>query len=225
MTRLSITLCLAALLCTSTARAEESPEQFAFQLGVGMAHPDPGSAAFDLVYGGDNGPLLNLEFDFFVYRIPFVGPIGLGVSAGWAKYTAKACDASQSSATSCTRTNDNAKLSIFPVAIMALLRVDVLARKTPVPLSFVGKIGFDTLFFKEKVAGSVQGQGASYGLRWGAQLNLELNFIAPKRANALDHDWGINSSYLFFELIGSGADSKIPLSDKLAWTAGLGLTF
>ena len=188
-----------------------------------MYAPDPVDPLWDFIYGGDNGPLLNIEMDFFLYRIPYVGPIGLAISAGWARYQGQACDAATITPTGCMQVSQKATFNLFPVAIMALLRVDVLAERTPVPLVFVGKIGFDSIFFTEKIAPGKE-SGRSHGLRWGAQFNLELNSISPKRANALDDDWGINSSYLFFELIGSDANSKSNIADKLAWTAGLGLT-
>ena len=42
------------------------------------------------------------------------------------------------------------------------------------------------------------------------------------RARNLDDEWGINHSYLLFELFGSTADFG---GSSLAWTGGLGLTF
>jgi hypothetical protein len=93
-----------------------------------------------------------------------------------------------------------------------------------VPFVFSGKVGYNTVFFKE-TAGAGKGTGRSHGFGWAAQLALELNFINPRRANALDEDWGINSSFFFFELAGSDANSRAPMGDKLYFTGGLGLTF
>lgn len=219
--------CLVAILAASEARAEveESPEHFALSFGVGMYHPNPGSSDFEAFYAGDNGPLLNLELDFLIYRIPYIGPIGLGIAAGWARYKGAACALGTSG--TCdpgTTVTDQTELNLFPVAPLVILRVDSLVEYTPVPLVFVGKIGYDSIFFNEKV-GAGKATGRTHGFRWGLQVALELNSIKPKRANALDHDWGINSSYLFFELIGSKANSRAQLGDRLGWTAGLGLTF
>ena len=55
-----------------------SPEGYLLSFGVGAYRPDPGPSSFDVFYPNDNGPLLLVEFDFFLYRIPFIGPIGLG---------------------------------------------------------------------------------------------------------------------------------------------------
>ena len=100
--------------------------------------------------------------------------------------------------------------------MIATLRIDALARNTPVPLVFTGKIGYNTVFFKESVGGA-ESRGRSHGLGWGAQIALELNFINPRRANALDEDWGINSSFFFFEIAGSDANNRAGTEARPRW--------
>jgi hypothetical protein len=198
-----------------------TPEGFLVSFGVGAYRPDPGSQAFDRSYPSGNGPLLLGEFDFFLYRIPFLGPMGIGVAGGWANYKGTGClDPSGP----CVPSNDSAKFSLFPLNAMFVLRIDALARKTPVPFVFTGKVGYNTVFFKEEV-GSGKSSGRSHGFGWAAQIALELNFINERRANALDQDWGINSSFFFFELAGSQANNRAPVGDKFYFTGGVGLTF
>ena len=79
-----------------------SPEGYLLSFGVGAYRPDPGDQVFDLVYPGENGPLLLAEFDFFLYRIPFIGPIGIGVAGGWAAYKGAACLDGTITPTGCT---------------------------------------------------------------------------------------------------------------------------
>ncbi len=191
--------------------------------GVGAYRPNPGSQGFDLVYPSGNGPILLGEFDFFLYRIPFLGPIGIGVAGGWASYKGTGCLGTSAPGT-CVPSSDSAKFSIFPLNAMFVLRIDALARKTPVPFVFTGKVGYNTVFFKEDV-GSGKSSGRSHGFGWAAQIALELNFINQRRANALDQDWGINSSFFFFELAGSDANNRAPVGDKFYFTGGFGLTF
>jgi hypothetical protein len=209
----------------TAAREGWTPEGYLLSFGVGAYRPDPGPASFDAFYPGDNGPLLLAEFDFFLYRIPYVGPIGLGLAGGWAAYKGNACEIDPTTG-GCVagEVTQSAKFSIFPLNVMAVLRVDALARLTPVPFVFTGKVGFNTVFFNEDVGSGKQG-GSSYGFGWAAQIALELNFVNPRRANALDEDWGINSSFFFFELGGSDANSSLPVGDKLYFTGGVGLTF
>lgn len=198
-----------------------SPEGYLLSFGVGAYRPDPGDQFFDLVYPGGNGPLLLGEFDFLLYRIPFIGPIGIGVAGGWAAYKGAACLDGTITPTGCTPSTQSAKFTLFPLNAMVILRVDSLARKTPVPLVFTGKVGYNTIFFKENIGG----RGRTHGFGWAAQIALELNFINPRRANALDEDWGINSSFFFFELAGSDANNRAPMGDKLYFTGGVGITF
>jgi hypothetical protein len=207
-----------------SAEAGWSPEGYLLSFGVGAYRPDPGSQEFDLVYPSGNGPLLLAEFDFFLYRIPFLGPIGIGIAGGWAGYKGAACVDGTVMGDTCAPSTQSAKFSIFPLNAMAVLRIDALARKTAVPFVFTGKVGFNTAFFNEDL-GTGKSGGTSFGFGWAAQLALELNFINERRANALDEDWGINSSFFFFELAGSDANSSAPMGDKFYFTGGVGLTF
>jgi len=206
----------------TAAKEGWSPEGYLLSFGVGAYRPDPGSPTFDLIYGG-NGPILLPEFDFFLYRIPFIGPIGIGIAGGWASYKGTACLESSAPGT-CQPSGDSTKFSLFPLNAMAVLRIDALARETPVPLVFTGKVGFNSVFFKE-TTGARKSKGRSHGFGWAAQIAIELNFINERRANALDEDFGINSSFFFFELAGSDANSRAPVGDTLYFTGGVGITF
>ena len=234
MKHIASMLALAAMvgLAPSYAHAEAisegndqgwSPEGFALSFGIGAYRPDPGSAAFNQVYPSGNGPILLPEFDFFLYRIPFLGPIGIGVAGGWASYKGAGCLAGETPGL-CAPSSDSAKFTLFPLNVLVALRIDALARKTPIPFVFTGKVGYNSVFFKEEV-GAGRSSGRSHGFGWGIQIALELNFINERRANALDEDWGINSSFFFFELAGSNANSRAPVGDKFYFTGGVGLTF
>ena len=203
--------------------AEEgwSPEGYLLSFGVGAYRPDPGSEEFDLVYPSGQGPILLAEFDFYLYRIPFIGPIGIGLAGGWAGYKGAACVEGTITPSGCVPSTQSAKFSLFPLNAMFVLRIDALARETPVPFVFTGKVGYNTVFFKEDISGD----GRSHGFGWAVQIALELNFINQRRANALDQDWGINSSFFFFELAGSDTNNRAPLGDKFYFTGGVGVTF
>jgi hypothetical protein len=201
-----------------------SPEGYLLSFGVGAYRPDPGSAAFDLVYPSGQGPVLLPEFDFFLYRIPYIGPIGIGLNGGWASYKGSACEADTITPTGCTPSTQQAKFSLFPLNAYVVLRIDALARKTAVPFVLTGKVGFASIFFNEDIGNGKQ-SGRSHGFGWAAQLAVELNFINERRANALDEDWGINSSFFYFELAGNDANSGAPVGDKLYFLGGVGITF
>lgn len=193
-----------------------SSENLGLELKIGTYDPDANAGP---LFGGDNGPLLQLEFDVFAYRIPYVGLIGGGVALGWARYEARLCQDPE-----CTqRFDEKAKLKLFPIATLAVLRFDVLARQLDIPLVVTGKIGFDSIFYRS--SGGTSGSGRTHGLRWAIQFALELDFLDRRRAAALDQEWGINHSTLFVEIFGSSANSSVDLGSNLAWTIGLGITF
>ncbi len=200
-----------------------TPEGFLVSFGVGSYRPDPGSDSFNLIYPSGNGPILLVEFDFFLYRIPFLGPIGIGIAGGWANYKGTGCLAGSTPGL-CLPSSDSAKFTLFPLNAMFVLRIDALARKTPAPFVFTGKVGYNSVFFNETV-GTNKSSGRSHGFGWAAQMAVELNFVNERRANALDEDWGINSSFFFFEVAGSDANSRAPVGDNFYFTGGFGLTF
>lgn len=206
------------------ARAERpSEERFAFELKVGTYRTSGdaigGGNAGYRYFRGDKGPLVQLELDVFAFRIPYFGSLGVGAALGWVRYKAGACLTTDCTPGESGRANNNVSLRAFPIAPMAVLRLDVLARDLGIPVVFVGKVGLDMFIYN--VSGSGGGSGTTFGVRWAAQAALELDFINPRRARALDDEWGINHTYLLFELFGSTAE----MADPLAWTIGLGMTF
>lgn len=202
-------------------RPQETPDNFEVELGLGQYRPDVGSDAFERVFGSDYGPALRLELDVLPLRIPYVGRIGVGFQAGWSRHSARACvDRSCQS-----RVDEDVVMRIWPLSVVAVLRVDVLARELGIPLVFAGKIGLDAVIYDINRGDLDEARSASLGLKWGAQVALQLDFIAPRRARSLDDAWGINHTALFFELFGSTASSKLEIGTNLSWLAGLSLTF
>lgn len=221
MKRALVVAALAALLAPSFASAQysdelaelarrETIESFAAELKVGPYVLSDGSSFFN-----DRGPLVQFEMDYFAFRIPYVGLVGGGLALGWSRYEGEAC----ADATCEQRLDEEVKLTAFPIAPLAVLRVDVLARELGIPIVLTGKVGLDVFVYN--VSGGSGGGGTTFGLRWGAQAALQLDFINPRRARALDEEWGINHTYLFVEFFGSSAQ----LASRFAWTIGLGLTF
>ncbi len=202
-----------------TKRTIGSPERFAFELRIGPYNPDTGVDAANDLFVDDAGLLLALELDVFAYHIPYVGPIGLGFGFGWADYEGTASTATGA------QSGEETHLTLFPLSGMLVLRIDTLARHLRIPFVFAGKIGLDAIVWDSDTGERDDANNISLGLRWAAQVALELDFIQPSSARRLDEEWGINHSFLFFEIFGSGADSTLPLGpqDGFAWTIGLGL--
>lgn len=227
------TLALGALQSSAEAqysdeyrRPNESREMFALELGVGQYRPDVGNGAFGEVFGSDRGPALRLELDVIPFRIPYVGRVGVGVSTGWSLHSAGACLRNAAGMADCSqRADEETEMRIWPLGLMAVLRIDVLARELSIPLLLTGKIGLDAVVFDINTGANDDASGIAFGLKWSAQVALELDFIRPTRARALDEEWGINHTFLFAEIFGSTAGGSLPVGTNLSWLAGLGMTF
>jgi hypothetical protein len=208
---------------TSVHEFEPSPERFTAEVRIGAYRPNL-EPEFTTSFGGDLGPMLSLELDVHLFRIPYVGPIAIGASFGWVEWTGPARAESGTDANVGTT-----GMSLLPMALLAVLRVDVLARELNFPLIVSGKLGPDVGYYQTGVTGRLDAEGWSVGLRWAVQLGLELDFLEQRAANRLDQEWGINHSVVFFELYGSTmgqmGGNMLPLGTDLAWFAGLQVTF
>ena len=220
-----------ALLAPETASAQQgleswseptnpaSPQRFALELRVGPYTPDTNDAVFERVFGGSS-LLFGAEFDYTPIRVPDVLSVGIGAGFATVSYEGKA------SSLDGTTTSETTALSLLPLTLVAVLRLDVLPRLVGIPLLLTGKIGADLVYWSATTGETQDGEGLSLGLRWAAQVALELDFFEPRAARALDDEWGINHSFLFAEVYGSqaGGDS-LPVGTPLAWAAGLGFNF
>ena len=200
-----------------------SPERVVFSLKGGPYEPD-GGAAFDQVFGSDIGPLLAFELNVLVWRWEGIGALGVASGLGWADYSAQAI---ATSATDTVRVSETTDLTLFPVPLLATVRVDALARQWDVPLVFTGKLGADFVFWSTSTGGQGDAENLSLGLHWAVELALELDWFDRRAMRSLDDEWGINHALIFVELHGSTADSTLPVGPDAGWAlrGGLGLVF
>jgi hypothetical protein len=193
----------------------ECPEGFALEARVGPYHPDLGDS-FDSFFSGDDGPLLAMELDVIGYRLDDVLYVGGGGGIGWMNFTGKTRDMAGA------QTSEDTSFEVVPLNLVAVLRVDVLARQLGIPFLFAGKLGYQWAHWSAESGGQDDASGWSLGLVYGAQIALDLDTFEPSAARRMDEEWGINHSFLFLELFGfePGGDS-LDIGD-LTWTAGLG---
>lgn len=223
----AVSLLLACLLASSAAAQMEedlipeqrsfvSPELFALEFRVGPWEPD--ATGFNNFYK-DLGPLLELELEFLPIRIKNVAYFGLAGAVGHAAYSAGALTSDGSRAT------EESTFSSIPLSVLAVARLDVLPRTFHAPFIFTGKLGYSWVHWDTATGGKKDASGWSHGLRWAAQAALDLDTFEPAAARALDEEWGINHSYLFFELWGLSTAGKSLELDTTSWIAGLGFIF
>jgi hypothetical protein len=190
-----------------------SPMWLAFELKIGPFQPD--YRAFKETFGSDRGWLLGTELDITAYHVPYVGQLNVGLGWGWANYSAKAVTASGESS------GENTELIIYPMSLLAVLRIDALAEYTVIPLVFAAKLGGDCVRWKSTTGSSTDADGLNLGLRWGAQAALQLDFLDEKSTRRLDEDFGINHTLLLFEFF----DSMTQGTGARSFQFGLGLQF
>ncbi|MCX7807655.1 MAG: MXAN_2562 family outer membrane beta-barrel protein, partial [Deltaproteobacteria bacterium] len=175
---------------------QPSSEGFTIELRMGAYRPELGES-FRSSFGGDLGPMLALELDAHLFRIPYVGPFQGGGRVSWAEWTGPA----RSSASSNVSGNTGMSLLLFTALLS--LRVDGMARHLGFPLVLTPKLGLDCGYFQTGTSGALQADGWSFGIAWGAQIAVELDFLERRAARRLDEEWGLNHSEVFFELYGS----------------------
>ncbi len=203
----------------SEPTSPDSPERFALELRFGPYTPDTQDTAFDKVFGGSS-LLIAGEFDVAPFRIADVLTLGIGGGIGYVSYSGVA------STLDGTTTSEKASLTLAPMNLLAVVRIIALPRLLSIPLIFTGKLGLDLVYWSSSTGNTQEGEGVSPGLRWAVQGALELDFFEPRAARALDDEWGINHSFLFFELYGSSAGgSSLPVGTPLGWATGLGFNF
>ena len=164
----------------------------------------------------DTGPLFQGSLQAIVLRLPEVGMVTSGLRVGHVAYSASAIDASSGQPA-----GEETSLTAWLLTPLVGLRIDALAR-LGVPFLVNASLGYDLVPWSSETGGREDGSGLSHGLRWAVQLGLELDFAEPRTARRLDEDWGINHSFLFFELAGSQAGGAVPMGDALSWSFGLG---
>ena len=182
-----------------------SEQNFAFELRFGPYRPNvdaefSDARPFENTFGTDTRILFGIEFDWQALRIPYFGSIGPGI--GWG-YTSMSANAWLADGTG--RADQETSLSIMPLYLVGVARVDVLARETPVPLVPYAKAGLGyALWWTSDGDGAhsyqgVEGKGTSKGYQFALGGMLELDFLDQDTALNMDASIGVNHASFFME--------------------------
>jgi len=203
------------------ARSFVSPERFILELRGGPFKPDlGGNEAFSQFFGGDSGPFLGAQLHYILYRLPDIAYATIGGGFGWSSYSGKARARDSTEAVS-----EETSLTLFPLSAVASIRIDVLPRNFQIPFIFTGKLGFQWTNWDTNTGARDDASGWSLGPLFGAQAALDLDTFDSAAARSLDEDWGINHSFLFFEVYHfAPTDKSLPVGGT-SWLLGLGFTF
>ena len=194
-----------------------SPEHYTLEGRGGPYLPHMG--AFDTFYESDSGPLLAVELDVIAWRFDDLLYLSGGGGIGTASFDGHTLDMLGE------RTSEETSFSLIPLQLLAVVRVDALARKLSVPFILTGKLGYEWAHWDTESGGVDDADGWSVGLAWAAQIALDLDFFEPSAARQMDEEWGINHTFLFFELFGFEPTSNSLPVGGTAWALGLGFIF
>lgn len=219
----------------------ESGQEFALEFRFGRYIPAVDSdfthlpediRPYEYVFGSSNRFLVALEFDWQLFRIPYVGTLGPAISIGYTVSTAKA----RLSATPTEFSSQETTLAIMPMYLVAAFRVDVLWNQWGIPIApyIKGGLGWALWWSKSggetETVGGVSSKGTSLG--WQAALGgaLLLDFFDEESAAEMDDQVGVNHSYVFGEWYVSDLSGLGIFDDQMnvgtnTWMVGLMFEF
>jgi len=188
---------------------ERSPQTAAFEIRVGPYTPNIDEkldgTPYEDIFGTKQRWHGGFEVDWQLFRVPGVLSLGPGLGAHYTQATARAPLASGEGLSAQETT-----LTIIPLHLVGVLRVDALADQLNVPFCPYAKLGFGYAFWWSKDgdktavdANGVQGKDTSYGLTYALGIAGRLDWLDPDDAASADAGIGINHSSLFIEWYGS----------------------
>ncbi len=211
-----------------------SPQNMAFEFRIGPYLPridsefSNGATPFGTAFRNKKRILIGIEVDYQALRIPYFGTIGPGIGWGYTSMGGKALLKNNQ------RSDQAIGLSIMPMYLVGVLRVDYLSRHTVVPLAFYAKAGLGYALWWSTSGGQlarvdgVKAQGTSYGYHFALGAMLNLNVFDRAAATEMDNATGINSAYLFGEFYMSNLNGfgtgRLQVGAN-TWTTGLAFEF
>jgi hypothetical protein len=238
----------AALACAPNAHATEqdifndsvkgkSPQHFALELRISPYTPNidsesslNGKTPYHDTFGSGTGILVGFEFDYQAVRIPYVGTLGPGFSAGYMQVGAKSFTLTGD------RSAEDTNFNLFPMYLVAVLRADTLWRNYHIPVVPYAKAGPGLAFWQMTNPGGtststdgVKGHGHTFGTQWAIGLGIALDSLDMGASRNLDNSVGINNTYLYAEyylaaLTGIAQDHPLQVGTD-TWCAGLAFEF
>jgi hypothetical protein len=209
-----------------------SPQDWAFEIRFGQYPPRVDNALdgtpYKTIFGRKKRWQGGAELDWQVFRIPKLLSVGPGLGLAYTSASARAPLASGAALSA-----QDTSLHILPLFLVGVLRLDVIADRTLIPLAPYAKLGAGYAFWwssdGEESAhdGNIAGKGASYGYTAALGVMMRLDWLDPSDAATADASLGLNHSGLFFEwmhsdLSGFGSGNVMDVGSS-TWVAGLTL--
>ncbi len=219
----------------STQHPYNSSQNFVLELRFSPYTPnvddEPGltGTPFKASFGDKPRLYFGLEFDWQTFRIPYVGTIGPGISVGTVSMSREARTASGRAS------GDDYGLTIYPMYLAAVLRVDAFWRGANFPLVPYGKLGLAVGFWDAanasgtSTSGGIKGSGASLGTNMALGLAFPLDVFDSGASRNMDVEVGINNTYIYAEYyslaLNGLAQSNALYVGTSSWAAGMAFEF
>lgn len=173
----------------------------------------PCGGPYHCFFGNGAQFYFGLELDWLPVRIPYVGKVGPAFGWGVVMMNAKTHDAksinwSENWSEQGASTSESTGITLFPMHVSAVLRVDEISRRTVLPIVPYGKIGFG---FGTWNSGTSQGtskigddskttaEGTSFGPHIALGGMFGLNWLDRRSGTMARETTGIDHAYLFGE--------------------------
>lgn len=193
----------------------ETAQDMAVELRFGPYLPNiddefesAGLTPFEDSFGDNLRWLIGFEVDWQPLRLPKFGSLGVGF--GWGLTTMEGTGELDDGTTSQQPTH----LTIMPMHVVGVVRIDALAETTPIPLVAYGKLGLGYALWWTNDGVSVErarvngrrGEDTSFGYVWALGGMFRLDWLSQRSSRNLDTTHGVNHSYLFIEWFNSDLD-------------------
>jgi hypothetical protein len=238
MKRIALLLASSIPLIASAAHAQSDPTRdkdsiMAVEIRFGPYRPnvDEGpvrNSPYSRAFGDDTRYMIGGEVDWQAFHIKHVGSLGLGGMFGYTRATANAqfADGTGPSA-------EDTTFSMWLFQVLAVARIDVLARETWVPIVPYVKVGPGMALWTAGngsgtvTSGGVEGKGRTYGMIYTVGGMFLLDSIDRQAAKTFAAEQGVKHTYFFFEymmaeLKGLGQSNAMWVGDR-TWQLGLAM--
>jgi hypothetical protein len=177
-------------------------------------------------FGTKRRVMAQLEVDYQFFHA--FGSAAIGLQLGYFRETASAVAESTGQASA-----DTTALSLWPITLCLVYRMDVLATRWQIPIVPYVKLGLsDTIWSITDANDGIstpgaggRGRGATPGWMAAGGIALLLDWIDPQSTRAMDSETGLNHIYVFieadrFDASGLGRKKALHVGDT-TWVAGL----
>lgn len=178
-------------------------------------------------FGDDKRYMVGGEVDWQPIHIPHVGSVGFGGLIGYTSASANAQFADGTGAS-----EEETSFSVWLLAALAVVRIDVLARETWIPLVPYAKVGPAVGLWSSsdgrgtsRTADGLVARGRTNGFVYALGGMLLLDALDRQAAKTFAAERGVQHTYFFGELTiadlrGVGQQNAMQVGDT-TWTLGL----